>query len=342
LQRRARLMFFFVITLGGLFSASVPLFAEDQVSPESIAKQKSSWVLPPPSFPAENPYSDSKAELGKIIFFDPRLSHNKNFSCVSCHNPGLGWADGMDQSVIDGRHTMPRHTPSLINVAYRKNLFWDGRATSLEAAISEHLQSIYPDRRELIEEIIEIPEYRNRFSSAFDNAQISLTTISASLATFLRTIIQRDTPFDRWIQGDSSAISAEAQRGFALFTGKARCIKCHTPPTFSDEKFHHSAMNTIDPGRYEISHMLNDRNAFSTPPLRQIGMTAPYMHAGQKPTLSSVIRYYNGEFAQQSEEMGSQSLNLDQQDMDSLKAFLESLSGSMPPVTYPTLPVKPQ
>lgn len=342
LQRQVRLIFFFVIAIGGLFSASPQVLAEEHISPESSQHQQSVWILPPPSFPADNPYTESKAELGKIIFFDPRLTHNKNFSCVSCHNPGLAWADGMDQSVIDGRHTMPRHTPSLINVAYRKNLFWDGRATTLEGAISEHLQSIYPDRQELIEEIIEIPGYRKRFSSAFGNAQISLATISASLATFLRTIIQRDTPFDHWVQGDTSAISAAAQRGFALFTGKARCVSCHTPPTFSDEKFHPSALNTIDPGRYEISHLLDDRNAFSTPPLRQIGMTAPYMHAGQKPTLSSVIRYYNTEFAQQSAEMGKHPLNLDKQEMDDLKAFLESLSGSMPAVTFPVLPVKPQ
>jgi len=333
----------FMCLIPGLW-LTAPLAAEPVSAAPAAqqAPQQSEWLLPQPSFPADNAYSDSKAELGRIIFFDPRLSHNKNFSCISCHNPGLAWADGMDQSVIDGRHSMPRHAPSLINVVYRKNLFWDGRATALEDAITEHLQAIYPDRRELIEEIIEIPEYRSRFASVFGNTPVSLTTISASLATFLRTITQRDTPFDRWIQGDTSAISPAAQRGFSLFTGKARCIACHTPPAFSDGKFHPSVLNTIDPGRYEISHLLNDQNAFCTPPLRQVSMTAPYMHAGQKPTLSSVIRYYNDEFARQNAEMGKHSLGLDKQEMDDLEAFLESLTGNMPAVAFPELPVKPQ
>ncbi|MDX8407720.1 MAG: cytochrome c peroxidase [Mariprofundaceae bacterium] len=313
--------------------------ADDVSNTEAIGQHNlSHWLLPDPPFPAHNPYSESKAKLGKVIFFDPRLSHNKNTSCLSCHNPGLAWADGMERSELAGLHAMPRHTPSLINVAYRQNFFWDGRAASLEHAVSEHLQAIYPDTRELIEEIIEIPGYRTLFSEAFGSKTVSLKNISAALATYLRTIVQRDTRFDRWIRGDKKAISDQAQRGFSLFVGKAKCIACHTPPRFSDGRFHQSSLYSIDPGRYEVSHKDRDRNAFRTPSLRQVSMTAPYMHAGQKPTLSSVIRYYNAGDKMPDDKKSP--LGLNRQEMQDLEAFLNSLTGDLPAMIMPVLPVR--
>ncbi len=292
------------------------------------------WLLPEPSFPNHNPYSTAKAELGRLIFFDPRLSPGKNLSCLNCHNPGLAWADGLPRSRVSGLHSMPRHTPSLINVAYRDNFFWDGRTSSLEAAVSEHLQGIYIDIDGMLATLRGMPGYRQRFADAFGTQDISLPEVAAALATFLRTIVQRNTPFDQWAAGDPDALSAAARRGFALFTGKAGCIACHAPPAFSDGKFHRSRLNSIDPGRYEITHMPGDRNAFRTPDLRQAALSAPYMHAGQKPTLISVIRYYNAG--------GSSTdipLHLSGRDMHDLEAFLKSLSGPMPQAAIPQLPV---
>ncbi len=341
LRAARRPICFSLCILAYLLQLSVAEASDAGPSDSTKQQNLSAWLLPKPSFPSHNPYSKSKVELGKILFFDPRLSHSKYISCVSCHNPALAWADGAERSELAGLYAMPRHTPSLINIAYRKNFFWDGRTASLEHAIDEHLQAIYRDSHELIEEIAEIPGYRARFSDAFGSKPVSLRTISASLATYLRTIVQRNTPFDRWIQGDAAAMSKQAQRGFNLFTGKARCITCHAPPTFSDNKFHQSHLNSIDPGRYEISHHKADRNAFRTPPLRQVSMTAPYMHAGQKPTLRSVIRYYNAGDIHQSSAQMKPALGLNKQELRDIEAFLNALTGDMqPPTTIPILPTR--
>jgi len=335
-----RPMIFSLLAVASFCLASLSLQAKEPDKSKASQQNLSAWLLPDPSFPSDNPFSEAKSELGKVLFFDPRLSPSRKISCASCHNPGLGWADGVDLSVIAGRHAMPRHTPSLINVVYRKHLFWDGRGTSLEAAITEHLQSVYGSQNEMIEEVAEISDYRQRFREVFKETEhISKETISAALATYLRTIIQRDTPFDRWARGDRSAISKTAQRGFVLFTGKALCVSCHQPPAFSDGKFHPSRMNTIDPGRFEITHKPDDRNAFCTPPLRQVSMTAPYMHAGQKPSLASVIQFYNGNPEHQIDKPVHPSLGLNKQEIKDLTSFLESLAGPMPPVSIPMLPV---
>ncbi len=309
-----------------------PAFAQQASPPDE--KNLAVWKLPDPVFPPDNPYSAAKARLGRSLFFDPRLSHSRQTSCVSCHHPGLGWADGLERSMLAGIHAMPRHTPSLINIAYRKSYFWDGRAESLEQALSEHLQTIYRSRHELLEEVSEISGYRQDFAAAFGSPDISMQRICQALATFLRTIVQRDTRFDRWVGGEAQAISEAARRGFRLFTGKAGCIECHAPPAFSDGRFHRSHLNSIDPGRYEISHRPEDRQAFRTPPLREIARTAPYMHGGQKPDLESVIRYYDDMLRMQ----GANGLS-DSEKQD-LLAFLKSLSGPMPQVEIPNLPLR--
>ena len=161
LLQGVRPIYYCVSIMLALMNLSVA-HADDAINAEVVGqKNLSDWLLPEPSFPAHNPYSKSKAKLGKVLFFDPRLSHSKTTSCLSCHNPGLAWADGMERSELAGLHAMPRHTPSLINIAYRQNFFWDGRSASLEHALSEHLQAIYPDTRELIEEVVELPFHRS-------------------------------------------------------------------------------------------------------------------------------------------------------------------------------------
>lgn len=302
----------------------------------------SQWKLPPVSYPADNPFSISKAQLGKQLFFDPRLSGLQNRSCASCHNPGLGWADGIPRA-MDGQHAMSRHTPSLINIAYYSHAyFWDGRASKLETAIEQHLLS--PgimgeyNKRAVEQRIGSLNDYRHQFSHVFGSNVVSIANISAAISTFIRGIVSNKSPFDRWIAGDRSALSDSAKRGFRLFTGKARCITCHSGPAFTDSSFHNTGLNSIDPGHYEIDSKDRYRNSFRTPGLRDIGITMPYMHNGSEANLVEVIDFYNRGGDRHSDNNELVPLHLTNQEKQDLLMFLKSLTGPGFQVTIPPLP----
>jgi len=305
-------------------------------------KQLSAWKLPDVVFPESNPYSPEKAMLGRQLFFEPRLSSSRSSSCANCHHPGLGWADALPRT-IRSHQALVRHTPSLINIAYSTSFFWDGRAKTLEDAIEHHLTSRVDmplqTEREIAARIGGMKAYHKQFRKLFDSEQITTRHVAAALATFVRTIIIRDTAFDRWIGGDKSALSKEAIAGFGLFTGKAGCVSCHTPPYFSDFKYHNTGLNSIDPGRFEVTHDPRDHNAFRTPGLRQVARTAPYMHTGTKKTLLEVIRFYNQGGERPAGNNHLQPLHLNEEEIRNLLAFLHSLSGPPIAVTVPALPV---
>lgn len=300
------------------------------------------WRLPAVAYPSSNPYSSAKQALGRKLFFDPRLSDNPARTCAACHHPGLGWADSM-QRALGSQQGLGRHTPSLINVGYNKTFFWDGRASSLEEAVSQDLLSPGMTRDEtagsIVKRLTSIAAYRQEFASAFPSGGITFGRITDALATFLRGIRSSPTPFDKWMQGDASAIPASAKRGFALFTGKAACVNCHTPPNFTDSSFHNTGINTVDPGHYEISGKDQDRSAFKTPGLRDAALTPPYMHDGSKTTLAAVIDYYDrgGDTLDGGNEL--QPLHLSDAEKADLLAFLLSLSAEAPETLIPALPL---
>jgi cytochrome c peroxidase len=302
----------------------------------------SSWLLPPVAYPANNPYSAAKAQLGRNLFFDPRLSGDPEQTCATCHHPGLGWADAMARTIEEG-HALGRHTPSLINIGYAKAFFWDGRANSLEDAVSQDIlspaMSDAKTPRDVVVRIASLPGYRKEFSLAFGSEGVSFERISAALATFLRGIVSSSSPFDHWLNGDATAIPDTAKRGFALFTGKAACIRCHTGPTFTDSLFHNTGLNSVDPGHFEISGKKTDRNAFKTPGLRDVAITPPYMHNGSKKSLVEIIDFYNrgGDRIGRGNELSS--LHLNTQEKQNLLMFLRSLTGKRKETTIPLLPV---
>ncbi len=306
------------------------------------ASEQSAWRLPPVHYPEQNPYSIEKEELGRKLFFDPRLSGNSSRTCATCHHPGLGWADGMTRTLGD-QQNLSRHTPSLINIGYSKAFFWDGRASTLEDAVSQDILSPGMTRgetaRSIVVRIAAIATYRRAFETTFASEGVSFERIAAALATFVRSIHSSSTPFDRWLRGDATALSASAKRGFNLFTGKAACIRCHTPPTFTDSSFHNTGINTVDPGHYEISGKDEDRNAFKTPGLRDAALTPPYMHNGAKLTLVGVIDFYDrgGDALGGGNEL--KPLHLTTSEKKDLLAFLLSLSGKAPETLMPTLPL---
>ena len=305
------------------------------------ASSLAQWRLPSMTYPETNPYSAAKARLGRQLFFDPRLSSRRIRACATCHHPGLGWADGLPYAMGSGQ-ALSRHTPSLVNIGFAKAFFWDGRASTMEQAIKQHLLSpgfMYAGQaNEIIARISGMKGYRQEFETVFGSSGVTMGNIAAALATFLRGIVVRNSPFDRWVAGDAGAISVAARRGFSLFTGKARCVRCHTPPTFSDSEFHNTGLNSLDPGRFEIQRVARYRNAFKTPELRQIGITAPYMHNGSKSSLMEVIDFYDrgGDRPGGNNELTP--LHLGRQEKQDLVAFLKSLTGKPAAVAIPPLP----
>ncbi len=283
--------------------------------------------------PDDNPLTPEKAALGRRLFADPILSLDRTRSCAFCHRPEKAFADTTRlSSGVRNRH-VSRNAPTLLNRAYGKAFFWDGRAATLEAGVLLPVEN--PDElalplAALVARLRAAPRYRALFRRAFPTHEITRSTVGQALASYVRTLRSGDTPADRYVVGDTTALSAAERRGRALFLGRGNCADCHSGPTFSDERFHNTgiATGTADEGRYAITRDSADRGRFKTPTLREIVRTAPYMHDGSIPTLERVVDFYDGG--------GRANPNLDQEihplrlsaaEKSDLIAFLRALGG---------------
>ncbi|MGE3807722.1 MAG: cytochrome c peroxidase, partial [Gemmataceae bacterium] len=255
--------------------------------------------LPPVAVPGDNQLTVAKVELGKQLFFDKRLSGNDSIACATCHDPGKGWSDGHPRSVGVNGQILRRSSPTLVNAAYQKFLFWDGRAHSLEQ------QALIPildpnemaaDQTALEQELNAIPGYREQFQKVF-GTDVTAGNIAKAIAAFERTLVSGNTPFDRYQQGNKSALSPAAERGRELFFNKAHCSACHVGPVLSDSAFHNIGVGIDgkepDVGRQAVHNQLGNRGAFKTPSLRDIARHGPYMHDGSLATLEDVVDYYD-------------------------------------------------
>lgn len=293
-------------------------------------------------FPQHNPYSLEKAALGKMLFFDPRLSRNRDMSCATCHNPSFGWEDATRTSISAQNSKLDRHSPTIINAAWGDTFFWDGRAGSLEEQAQGPIESEVEMNlpiEEAVRRLSKVPRYRDWFKKVFGAEGISPKTITHAIATYERTIVSGQAPFDNWINGDADALSLSAQRGFEIFTGRAQCASCHTGWNFTDLQFHDIGLSASDQGRFVISGKQQDQFAFKTPSLRNIGQRAPFMHDGRFEDLKTVIRHYIGggiPRASLSEKMSPTPLS--EQDVEDIEQFLLSLTGTDNPVSLPLLP----
>lgn len=293
--------------------------------------------------PADNPLTPAKVELGRNLFFDPRLSGSGTISCASCHNPALGWQDGKAKSVGDGGVPLARHTPTLLNVAWSEPLFWDGRANTLEQQAPGPLMAkaeMHMTAAKIVSAIRAVPGYRAAFAEAFPGRPITMLSIVQALASYQRTIVSGTAPFDRWVQGDNDAVTDAAKRGFALFNGKARCASCHSSWRFTDDGFHDIGMPGNDLGRAGIAPGIPFlERAFKTPTLRNIAERAPYMHDGSLQTLDQVVDHYDHGFIRRV-SLADQivSLGLSAEEKADLIAFLKSLSSADERVVPPSLP----
>jgi cytochrome c peroxidase len=285
-------------------------------------------------YPDDNPYSLPKATLGRKLFFDPILSESRTHSCASCHNPGLLWQDGRPLALGDTMHAMSRRTPTLLNVGWLVVLGWDGKFSSLEDfAFSPILSSANMHMTEpgAIDRLAARPDYRQDFAAAFNDGTITRSNIEMALATYMRSIVSADAPFDHWVGGDDNAINDAAKRGFAIFNGKGRCAGCHSGWAFTDGSFHDIGLaedDDIGRGRlFPTSVKL--QHAFKTPTLRDVARRAPYMHNGSLPTLEAVIDHYNvGGMSRPSRSELIGPLGLTAGEKADLLAFLQTLSST--------------
>jgi cytochrome c peroxidase len=295
-------------------------------------------------YPKSNPYSRQKAELGRLLFFDPRLSASEIVSCATCHNPSLSWADGLAKGVGDGMKPLGRRTPTVLNLAWASSLFWDGRAGSLEEQALGPIMSaaeMNTPLDTLVKRIKGIRGYRPYFKKAFPREGISERTIAKAIATFERTLVSGTSPFDRWNRGDDRAISESAKRGFLVFSTKGLCIECHGTWRFTDDSFQDIGLSDADPGRGKLLPQVEAvQHAFKTPTLRNVALRAPYMHDGSIPTLAQVVEHYNKGGAASRPSVASQikPLHLSKQEKEDLVSFLRALTGKDAVTQVPRLP----
>jgi len=325
--------------------------------------------------PKDNLLTADKVELGRMLFFDTRLSADGKVSCATCHQPRNAFTDGRRQSQGIGAQTGGRNAPTLVNRAFASAQFWDGGTASLEEQARKPLvnptEMGMASHEEVVGRIVAIAGYRRWFKRVFHSG-VSIENLTKAIASFERTLLSGNTRYDKSKAGDTQALSASEQRGLVLFRGKARCNQCHSGFNFTDELYHNIGVSwdkqRIDLGRYLVTGQQQDIGSFKTPTLREVAHTAPYMHDGSMATLDEVIEFYDkggvanpfldGEMRRLKLTMEQilelyekkksvaplkQSvirLNLSKRDKADLVAFLKSLSGEgwqniKPPEQFP-------
>lgn len=287
-------------------------------------------------FPTEDAYSAGEAALGRRLFFDPILSASRTLSCAGCHDPVLGWADGKARATGENGARLALRTPTLIDIAWVPVLGWDGKFPDLESVAFAPItaaDNMGLAESELNRRLGASADYRAAFARAFPDGGISRSHVEQALATFERTIVGGQTPFDRWIEGDPAAIDAAAKRGFDLFNGRAHCASCHSGWTFTDGSFHDIGSATgADVGRGRLfPNSVKLRYAFKTPSLRDVVRRAPYMHDGSVSTLAAAIELYDrGGIDRPSRADVIRKLHLSAAEKSDLLAFLATLSADRP------------
>jgi cytochrome c peroxidase len=312
--------------------------------------------------PPENPVTPEKVALGRQLYYDKRLSKDGSVSCATCHDPAKGFADGRKVAEGIAGKKGARNSPSVLNAVFYEFQFWDGRAASLEEQAKGPLVNAvemgFDNHDQVVGVVRGVPEYAAEFRRLFGR-DATIDDVVAAIASFERTVISGDSPFDRFMAGDQGALTDAAKRGWELWNGKARCNTCHpfgdATPNFSDNKFHNigvaaknrdfaalarEAASVQDPaklafhadftelGRYVATRQPKDIGAFKTPGLRDVALTAPYMHDGSEATLLEVVAFYDkGGEPNPYLDGGIVPLKLTEQEHKDLVAFMEALTG---------------
>lgn len=312
----------------------------------SVALERSNFERPLRiPFTDDAPYSPMRATLGKMLFFDPRLSGAENISCATCHNPSFGWEVPTSGPIGATNEMLGRQAPTILNAAWGEHFFWDGRAASLEHQASGPIVAnveMAGDLDVIVDRLSQISTYLDGFNAAYPDEGMTPDTILNAIATFERTVVTNWAPFDRWVDGDESAISDAAKRGFEVFVGDGHCAACHTGWNFTDNLFHDIGLETADLGRAAVApDEPLSRHAFKTPGLRNIFYRAPYMHNGSLDNIEEVVAHYiTGGIERPSLSGLMTPLDLSDQQVSDLVAFLASLTAEEEAVASPVLPTE--
>jgi cytochrome c peroxidase len=287
--------------------------------------------------PADNPLTNEKVELGRMLVFDKRLSQDNTIACMSCHLSKFAFTDGKPVSTGIRGQKGGRSAPASINRVFSSAQFWDGRAATLEAQsvgpFTNPIEHGFANYDVMMAKMMKIPGYRKLFKQVFGEDKITIDNVGKAIASFQRTILSGNSPADRFDQGqEEGAIPAAAQHGLILFREKARCTKCHSGFNFTDEKFHNLGIgwddNKVDLGRYMVTKIPEDIGAFKTPTLREIARSAPYTHDGRFKTLEEVVNFYNkGGVKNPHQDPLIIPLDLTDEEKGDLVAFLHTLNG---------------
>jgi cytochrome c peroxidase len=306
------------------------------ISPTELSAMKAEYKRPKPRAVE----SKELVDLGRLLFWDPRASASGKTSCATCHFPELGWAVTDPRSRNDSGKLTSRRSQPLLGVAYMSApVGWDGRNASLEAQAKSSIatgsmsmrETETPVKVEVIEERFRnIPDYVSRFRAAIPDAPINLDSMVKAIAAFERTLEPAIAPFDRWIEGDETAIPLNAKRGFVLFNRDANCFACHGGWRLTDDKFHDIGTTTTDRGRgRELKNDEDMQFAFKTPTLRAVALRPPYMHNGSSLDLYASVKHYEaGGIDRPSRSPLMMPITLSEQDRQDLVAFLRTLSGA--------------
>ncbi|TBR21039.1 c-type cytochrome, partial [bacterium] len=252
-----------------------------------------------PDVPEDNALTKAKVELGKLLYFDKRLSRDGTVSCATCHDPKKGWTDQAPVSTGIKGQKGGRSAPTVLNSAYLDVQFWDGRAASLEeqakGPIANPVEMGFT-HEEAVKRLAGIKGYPPLFKAAFGDDAVSIDRVAKAIASFERIVVTGNAPYDRQ-EAKKGEMAPAARRGMALYFGKANCSVCHSGPNFTDSQFHNLGVGMAaakpDLGRYDQTKLEADKGAFKTPTLRNLRDTAPYMHDGSQGTLVEVVAFYN-------------------------------------------------
>jgi cytochrome c peroxidase len=304
---------------------------------------------PPVPVPPDNSQTTMKIMLGKQLYFDTRLSKDNTISCATCHNPLMGWSDKGPTSEGIGSQRGGRRAPPVSNAAYLPLQFWDGRAPSLEEQAKGPIQNpveMGNTHESMVRTVGDIPGYAEEFKTAFGTTPVTIDQVAQAIAAFERTVVTIDSPFDRFVRGDETALTPLEESGLEIFNGKGHCTACHWGSNFTDGRFHNLGVSQtgplkVDDGRFEITKTPQDKRAFKTPTVRDAALRAPYMHTGGEKTLTDVVKFYN-------KGGGTDDANLDRlvvplgltdQEVEALVAFMTRAMTSLNPEVANVKPI---
>ncbi|MBU3742531.1 MAG: hypothetical protein FGM24_09650 [Candidatus Kapabacteria bacterium] len=296
--------------------------------------------LPPVPVPANDPLTEEKVELGRRLFYDTRLSVDGTVSCASCHRQEAAFADAGRQTSVGVRGQFGnRNSPMIVNSAYQPYFFWDGRAQTLE----EQALAAFLSKTEMAADTVAVAallrsaDYRDRWMAAFGDTTVSMLMAMRAISAFERTLISANSPYDRYVRGDGTAMTASQKRGMSLFfSNRSMCSNCHGGPNFTDHSFRNVGLfrHYFDRGRYSVTKDPDDEALFKTPTLRNIALTPPYMAGGDSDdgelwTLEAVVEHYDkGGFKFHNQDDRVRKLSLTPEQKADLVAFMHALTDS--------------